>query len=653
MTDQPENLQPSTPSATAATAQSQTLEPGQTIAPEQEPLCPGENSDFLIGPGVTKAVHGRPYERKRDDPVYRPLKIFTLDPAESRLEGSIAVINVPYEPLEPGPGGSVFRVDNHDGYQRLRRVDLDDPKILIQDGLDPSPSNPQFHQQMVYAVCSSVYAAFRTALGRQIAWGFERKSSDEEKGEVSPHRLIIRPHVPGEKNAYYDKDQGQLCFGYYRADRKVEGRNLPEGLIFTCLSHDIIAHEVTHALLDGLRTHFTLPTNPDVLAFHEGFADLVAIFQHFSYKEVVDAAIGKARGNLAQAKMLTDLARQFGHTTGSTQALRSAIDVTSEQDSPKPYGEDQEPHALGSVLVSAVFEAFMTIYKRKIERYIRLATGGSGVLPAGELSSDLRAILAEEASRLASQFLAICIRAVDYCPPVDLELGEFLRAVITADYNLVPSDPWGYREAWIDAFRRRQIYPRWVDNLSEDALLWRPPWKPTASIDALSFANLKFAGDPGRPSDIGELRRQACALGQFITRPDYLEAFGFVSPNDPRLEGDKIELPCVQSIRSARRVGPEGQVVFDLVAEVTQRRTVMKSNGQPAFDFYGGNTIIIGPEGEIRYTIYKSTANQERLDRQRKFISGDTKVKLWRRERGKLVPQPQLFKLLHQKEEEI
>src|SRR5437870_2673918 len=132
-----------------------------------------------------------------------------------------------------------------------------------------------------------------------------------------------------------------------------------------------------------------------------------------------------------------------------------------------------EPHVLGQVLVSAVFDAFTTIFKRKTERYLRLATGGTGVLPPGELPADLQNLLATEASQTASQFLSICIRAIDYCPPVDIEFGEFLRAVITADYDLVPDDPWGYREAWVDAFRRRQIYPRHVRNLSEDALRWK------------------------------------------------------------------------------------------------------------------------------------------------------------------------------------
>ena len=61
--------------------------------------------------------------------------------------------------------------------------------------------------------------------------------------------------------------------------------------VFTCLSHDVIAHELTHALLDGMRSHFTIPTQVDVLAFHEAFADLVSGFP------ALQLSRGRARGD--------------------------------------------------------------------------------------------------------------------------------------------------------------------------------------------------------------------------------------------------------------------------------------------------------------------------------------------------------------------
>ena len=35
----------------------------------------------------------------------------------------------------------------------------------------------------------------------------------------------------------------------------------------------------------------------------------------------------------------------------------------------------------------------------------------------------------------------MCIRALDYCPAVDITFGEYLRALITADLDAVPNDP--------------------------------------------------------------------------------------------------------------------------------------------------------------------------------------------------------------------
>ena len=443
------------------------------------------------------------------------------------------------------------------------------------------------------------------------------------------------------------------------------GRNLPGSWVFTCLSHDIIVHEVSHALLDTLRTHFTLPTNPDVAAFHEALADLVAVFQHFSYRDVLERAIAKSRGNLQLAPLLTEIAWQFSETQETShygQALRSALSPMRQPAAGSPldtpatgevraagpiYGEDTEPHALGSVLVAAIFEAFTTVYNRKAERYVRLATGGSGILPPGELPTQLLTFLADQAAGLASNFLSICIRAVDYCPPVDLLFGEYLRALITADYALVPDDPWMYREALVDAFRRRGIFPTDVPNLSEDALLWRGPDEMLPACAELSFAELRFRGDPSAPAGPMELQRQAQALGSFLTRPGRPAMFGLVTRAEAAREGLTVGMPTVQSIRTTRRVGPAGQVVFDVVAEVTQSRTVRTTRGA-TFEFFGGSTIVLDPEGKVRYIIVKNVRSQTREDRQRRFMTSASGRALWMQKSGAMHMRPQLFRLLHE-----
>ena len=616
---------PSTPGAAAAVAQTRTGDVGEVGPGLPVPSARSASDDvggFTIGPGVERAARGLPYERTPADPLYRPLWVYTLDPAASRFEGAQAVLNVPYEPLAPGPTGAQFRVSCADEEQGVRYAELDPdaPDVLLGSGRRPSPADPRFHQQMVYAVCATVYAAFRAALGRHVAWGFDRADEGGGPGDGGPGsgaRLVLVPHGGRARNAWYDRRTGTLRFGYYPAGPEAVGRNVPGGMVFTCLSHDVVVHEVTHALLDGLRTHLGVATGPDVLGFHEGFADVVALLHRFSYREVVRAALGRVRGSLSHASLLVDLARQFGETTHGGRALRSALDFgDGDEIRPRVYREDAEAHEMGAVLVSAVFDAFLTVLRRKTARYLRLATNGTGVLPPHEMPADLRDVLAEEASQLASQFLAMCIRAIDYCPPVDLELGEYLRAVITADLELVPDDPWGYREAWMEAFARHRIYPPGVRSLTDDELRWRAPSPVLDPVDALCFARLQFRGDPAGAAGAEELRRQALALGRLVVR--HSAQFGLAAPGDPALAGDAVDLPCVQSIRSTRRVGPEGQIVFDLVAEVTQRRRVRHDGAR--FEAYGGATVIIGPNGELRYVIAKNVRNARRLARQRGFV---------------------------------
>lgn len=647
MNEQSPTLQTSTAQAIAAVAQSRQSDARTTqdIAPsaQNDADWRGLDRSYRLGRNVDR-IPAPPYKRERTDPLYRPLRIYAIDPAASRLAGAIASVNVPYEPLRPGPESRLFCVDNLDGATNLRycRVDLDDKALLIRGGQDPTPSDPRFHQQMVYAVCSNLYATFKVALGRAPSWGFERTQD--------PDVLYVQPHAFVGANAYYDKEQGRLRFGYIRTPKVAPtDRTLPGGFVFSCLSHDVVAHELTHAILDGLRANFTIPSGPDVLAFHEAFADLVAIFAHFSYPELVLAAIRSHRGQLGHASVLSEIASQLGHATGKRSALRGAIPLDTDEDAAPPqYASDLDSHALGNILVSAVFEAFYTVFARKTERILRLATGGSGVLPPGELSADLQAILASKASQLASQFLSMLIRAIDYCPPVDLTFGEYLRALITADCDLVPEDKFGYREALIDAFLRRNIYPRHVTSLSEDALLWRPVGRSVAPITDLDFAHLQFQGDPGSAAGPHELRRQACALGEYITSNGLLAEFGLVAPDDPRLGGCVVDLPTIESIRTTRRIGPDGQIVFDLVAEILQRCTVPAKGSRKGFEFFGGATVILGPEGEIRYSISKSVMGRGRLDRRREFIESPTGRRLWETVKGQHVPRKQLFQLLHE-----
>src|ERR1700752_269171 len=416
-------------------------------------------------------------------PNVRRLRGYSFDPSLSvQLDTALvneAVFKVRWEKeLKIGPVGEDVEVVDFDPASNCfyKPVDLNDPFILAQDGLVPSESDPQFHQQMVYSVAMTTIHNFERALGRQALWSPYRDGSDRDFVQ----RLRIYPHALRQANAYYSPDKKALLFGYFPASSGAPEDHIPNGIVFTCLSHDIIAHETTHALLDGMHRRFIENSNCDTLAFHEAFADIVALFQHFSFPEVLRQQIAKTRGDLASQSLLGQLAQQFGKAIGQYGALRDAIGEFDgkenkwkpRQPNPNDYQNEQEPHARGAILVAAVFEAFLSIYKCRVADLLRIASNGTGILKPGELHPDLVNRLADEASKSAQHVLNMCIRALDYCPPVDVTFGDYLRAVITADTDLYADDELGYRIAFIEAFRRRGIYPRSIRTLSDDSLCW-------------------------------------------------------------------------------------------------------------------------------------------------------------------------------------
>jgi len=201
------------------------------------------------------------------------------------------------------------------------------------------------------AVAMTTIRNFERALGRVALWSdhFAQPVAGGEPqvpkkpDEAFVQRLRLYPHALREANAYYHPGKKALLFGYFPAPAADVRQHLPGGLVFTCLSHDIVAHEVTHALLDGLHPRFKEGSNSDMLAFHEAFADIVALFQHFTLPEALRDQIARTRADLGAADLLAGLALQFGEAIKYRGHLRSAIAQAVPGGEPKrvtPYQGD-------------------------------------------------------------------------------------------------------------------------------------------------------------------------------------------------------------------------------------------------------------------------------------------------------------------------
>lgn len=418
---------------------------------------------------------GRSPWRPEDRPPFRRLRVFAIDPEVAReyasAELNTLTLNLLWEVdrdgvdlLGPGPVGEYLEVIDSD----LERgtiyppVDLNDPEILSQEGLSPQEGDRHFHQQMVYAVAMATIDRFERVLGRVALWapGPFWGMGQRGRGPRFVRRLRVYPHAFRGANAYYDSEKKSLLFGYFpNGVRGSETRGRAGKTVYTCLSHDVIAHETTHALLEGLHPRFNEATNPDVDALHEGFADIVSLFQRFSHAEVLKHQIARTGGDLERPNLLGQFAQQVGRAMGHRGALRDAIggiDAGGEwrrrRPDPALLASAREEHGRGAVLVAAVFDAFLAIYRLRSADLMRIASNGTGVLPAGTLHPDLVSRLAREASAAAEGVLRMCIRGLDYVPPVDVTFGDYLRAIITADYDHHLEDEYGYRDAFIEAF---------------------------------------------------------------------------------------------------------------------------------------------------------------------------------------------------------
>lgn len=718
-----------------------------------------------------------------NEPTKRRLRVYAFDPAASvTLETAVindAVIEIPWETrwedsVGLGPSNEYLEVVDYDQHCRTfyQPLDPNHPWFLAQDGLPPSEGNPQFHQQMVFAVAMNTIRNFERALGRTVFWALpdddpraqaKKAAGGGRKAADYPpftRRLRIYPHALREPNAYFSPGKGALLFGYFKSPPRSEG---DEGQwIFTCLSQDIIAHETTHAILHGMRRRGIEPVNPDSLAFHEGFADTVALLQHFTMENVVRHELARTGGELRSESLLNGLASQFGHATGRGGALRLALETLKrEQHSQAQAGEGRtqsrepaiktlaaasEPHDRGQCLVAAIFDTFVTIYERRTDDLFQIAGAARG---SENLPEKLVTRLAKDASRTAHSVLEMCVRALDYLPPVAATFGDYLRAMITADTDLVPEDRLNFRVALAESFRKRGVPVPGCLSYAPDSLCWEPPdlRQFVAMIDEGENADDKRLGpdalfadalrdmtfvarldndapkgkldkqtDPrsadsqekndfiaaspylGTSTETRNLRDEAMrvvmrnqlALHRWLLKPQpttrqqrmwesllgvrtlplgaqldrRLKSNGAWSPlsikareisfadwdedtrprdwlvDETTLRDGKILLPVfeVHSVRIARRIGPDGRELSQMIAQVTQKRRgyfdvdrqqEVDRNGvppdeEPDFWFRGGATIIVDlRDGRLDRIVRQRIDQDERLARQREFLRGD------------------------------
>jgi hypothetical protein len=523
----------------------------------------------------------------------RRVTIVAQDPAVHNDEGRIirATVSIPVDLLEPGPRGQRFHVVDYDaGLGKLGKpVVFTDPQAekaerswTFVDRFVKAPdveleTSAAFHAQNVYSIAARTLAAFEFALGRRLSWGFPG------------HQLYLVPHAFREANAYYSAEDRSLLFGYI----EIEGGER----VSTCLSHDIVAHETTHAVLDGLRPRFLEPGLPDQGAFHEGFADIVALLSVFSVDSLIESTLGSAdaKGRIPASRVAPEklkrnvlfrLAEQFGEATSGVRgsALRRSLELATGsgwRDQPA----FEEVHRRGEVIVASTMTALLRMWTGRLDALIY--RGGLD-----------RQRAAEEGAKAADHLLHMAIRAIDYAPAVELEFEDFLDAMLVADEVVAPDDEHGYRQSVRTAFAEFDI---------------KQPEHPVISLakQPLIYSNINYVA----------------------LRSDPNEVFRFIWQNAELLGIDRDYYLRVEAVRPSVRVGPDGLVVNETVADYVQTLNVSAGEarnlavGVPAdirddlqLQLWGGGTLIFDQFGIAKFHQQKPLDDWKRQTRRLEYL---------------------------------
>lgn len=374
------------------------------------------------------------------------VKMLPKDPRVARLEGLWPVeVAIPAATAGDGPSSARVCVVDYN-------ADLDTlfaPAQLLKDkagykgiaaigAKESSLADFNFHQVNVWAIIEQTlgWLEDEQALARPIPWA------------SGLGRLIVIPHAGYNENAFYDRATGALHFFYF------EG---PDGQpVYTCLSRDIITHELGHAVLDGLKPGYNEVSSPETAGFHEYFGDAVAMMASLRTREIALKLTVDSPARLASKNIVSAIASEFGaalHGLEEHDYLRGAWKVKTMQQMAGQF----EEHDWSEVLTGIYDELLKFLYVKNLADVIAAVAQEQGK-PRGAIKRNqqhcMRAVM-----RAAGQTANIMLRALDYCPPVDLRYDEYARALLRANEVAYPVDTAGVRDALRKAFARRKLVP--------------------------------------------------------------------------------------------------------------------------------------------------------------------------------------------------
>jgi hypothetical protein len=466
------------------------------------------------------------------------LRIFPQDPKSPLDPVPVKVLGN----LLPGPIGSRIAVFD---YNR----DRDEVYQAAEPGEDGSfpeydASDLRFHQLNAYAIAARAIELVELELGRDLQWGFDAS------------RLILLPHAGYLENAFYSEDTHSLQFYSF----------LPAGsseVFHTSLSHDIVAHEVGHAILDSVRDRFTEGLHMETAALHEAVGDLTSVFAGMSHEVIIE----QIASNLSKPNLISSIAEHF---YGDDHPLRDLL----HEPMPESFWEKSiSPHSRSLRLTWAVYRALHSMQKNRID---------AGMDNVAALRLALRALQ------------RMVVRGIDYLPPADGTFADYAQGILKADEFANPDDRLGFRNLVASAFMDHGVLAGRTG--VQSGLVSDRAWPNLPS----TWPNIT-RGDAYQFLDQNRSKLRLSRQGQyrdFVVR----ELHTTVPPSD------RFRKPAEKEGMRGSAPGAHGRgdpeqviIVYDYPVEVELKgRSFGLAEGQ-WLSIWGGGTLVFDPRGRLRH----------------------------------------------------
>lgn len=285
-------------------------------------------------------------------------------------------------------------------------------------------------------------------------------------------RLRIAPNHGEQSNALYSRAWGGLVFFHAHISHAHSG----EHTLHTGAVHDIVTHELGHAVLDALAPDLLLALDPESHAVHEAVADLTSFVCALESPALRRAFVGAAR--LRDLRVLYQLGEDFAEQLKGLPFLRTLDNYAHKHahkhapethapgpgappfDAPEDRISGDRPHTDSLLLSGALFNLAV---------WLQQVTGVSSA--AGDWSTPLT----DDVYRaVARQLRRLLFRGLDLLPPGELGFAEVARAIVGVDrlihkvYRGLDRDHGGVKELLRELGRRGVAVDTSFDLLDEE-----------------------------------------------------------------------------------------------------------------------------------------------------------------------------------------